>query len=109
SLARRLDSDAQVAGDAVQLPQLSVQFHLETALAMRNVSLVATGDRQSYSGWKRLERELKAVLAGLEVKPNPPGFTFLTFGLIRLGWPLKMFPQTPAQVAPQQLRDLLRM
>ncbi|HEY2881856.1 MAG TPA: hypothetical protein VGJ15_05470, partial [Pirellulales bacterium] len=47
----RLDSATRSAGDAVQLPQLDVQFHLETAPTMRNISLVATGDRQSHTGW----------------------------------------------------------
>ncbi len=58
----RLDKDARIAGDAVLLPQLAVQFHLDSAPAMRNVSLLATGDQQSHTGWKRLERELHSAL-----------------------------------------------
>ena len=108
-LARRLDSDARLAGDAVQLPQLGVQLHLEAAMAMRNVSLVATGDRQSHSGWKRLERELRTALAAVEVTSNPRGFTFLAFGLLLVGWPLVELLQTPSHVVAQQLRDMLRM
>ncbi len=76
-LAQRLDHDVQAAGDAVQMPQLSVQFHLDAAPAMRNVSLIATGNRQSYSGWKRLHRELAVALSEVEVRRNPRGFTLL--------------------------------
>jgi hypothetical protein len=107
--ARRLDSDARLAGDALQLPQLAVQFHLDAVPAMRNVSLVATGDRQSYSGWKRLREELTAALRAVEVPRNPRGFTFLTCGLVLVGWPLVELLQTPAQAVAQQLRDILRM
>jgi hypothetical protein len=108
-LARRLDSDARLAGDAVQLPQLGVQLHLEAAMAMRNVSLVAMGDRQSHSGWKRLERELRVSLATVEVTPNPRGFTLLAVGLLLAGWPLVELVQTPSHAVAQQLRDMLRM
>lgn len=109
SLVCRLDSEARAAGDAMQLPQLGVQLHLEAAMAMRNVSLVATGDRQSHSGWKRLERELRAALAAVEVAPNPRGFTLLAVGLVLVGWPLVELLSTPSHVVAQQLRDMLRM
>ncbi len=87
-VVRRLDSDARLAGDAVHLPQLVVQFHLESAAAMRSVSLVATGDQQSFSHWRRLHSELAAALENLEVPPNPRGFTLLAAGVLLLGWPL---------------------
>jgi hypothetical protein len=108
-LAERLDHDVQIAGDAVQMPQLSLQFHFETASAMRNVSLIATGDRQSYSGWKRLHRELIAELRQVEVRRNPRGFTLLACGLALLGWSALGLVQTPGAVIAQQLRDILRV
>ncbi len=107
--ARRLDADARLAGDAVQLPQLTVQFHLDAATAMRNVSLVATGDQQSHSGWKRLEHELAAALANVEVAPNPRGFTFLAIGLVMMGWPLIQLVQMPHNLVAQRLMEILRM
>lgn len=108
-ITSRLDSEARLAGDAVQLPQLTVQFHLDSAPGMRNLSLIATGDRQSHSGWKRLERELKTSLRSVEVPRNPRGFTFLTVGLLLAGWPLVQLLQTPSHLVAQQLRDMLRM
>jgi len=109
SLVCRLDSDARLAGDAMQLPQLGVQLHLESAMSMRNISLIATGDRQSHSGWKRLERELRAALAAVEVAPNRRGFTFFAVGLLLAGWPLVELLRTPSHAVAQQLRDMLRM
>jgi hypothetical protein len=106
---RRLDNDVRLAGDAVQLPQLSMQFHLDGTTAMRNVSIVATGDRQSYSGWKRLQEELARVMRTVEVPRNPRGFTFLACALALVGWPLLQLLQTPGPAVAEQLRDILRL
>ena len=105
----RLDSQAQVAGDAIHAPQLAVQLHLDVAPTMRNISLVATGDQQSQSGWTRLARELKKSLREVEMLPNPRGFTFLTVGILLAGWPIVQLLQTPSNIVAQQLRDMLRM
>ena len=105
----RLDSQAQVAGDAIHAPQLAVQLHLDVAPTMRNISLVATGDQQSQSGWTRLARELKKSLREVEMLPNPRGFTFLTVGILLAGWPIVQLLQTPPNIVAQQLRDMLRM
>ena len=108
-MVRRLDSQAQIAGDAIHLPQLAVQLHLDVAPTMRNVTLVATGDLQSQSGWARLERELAKDLRKVEMLRNPRGFTLLTLGVVLAGWPLLQLLQIPANVVVQQLRDILRM
>ncbi len=107
-VVRRMDGDAKLAGDAVQLPQLGVQFHLESAAAMRSLSLVATGDLQSHSHWKRLHAELAAALSGLEVPPNPRGFTLLAAGLFLLGWPLVQLLQMSPKAIARQLLYMLR-
>lgn len=106
-VVRRLDSDATMAGDAVQLPQLAVQFYLESAPGMRNLTLVATGEEQSYSHWRRLRQELAAALRSLEVASNPRGYTLLAGGLLLLGWPLVQLLQMPAKAVAQQLLDML--
>ena len=99
----RLDSQAQVAGDAIHAPQLAVQLHLDVTPTMRNISLVATGDQQSQSGWTRLQRELKTSLREVEMLPNPRGFTFLTVGILLAGWPIVQLLQTPPNIVAQQL------
>jgi hypothetical protein len=106
---RRLDSEARFAGEAVQLPQLSVQFHLDTSVPMRNVSLVSTGDRQSYGGWLRLGKELQAALSSVEVTSNPRGFTFLALAALMLGWPIIQLVQLPQNAVAQRLLEILRL
>ena len=83
-LARRLDSQAQWAGDSLSLPQLGVQLRLESFPSMRNVSLVANSDAQSFGGWRRLERSLRSVLANVEVGPNPRGVGMVLAGMLIL-------------------------
>jgi hypothetical protein len=107
-VAMKLDSGAKIAGDAVQLPSFGVQLHLDCVQPMRSVTLKATGDRQSHSGWSRLHRELSAALRNVEVSPNPRGFSFVAIGLVMLGWPVSQLAQLPLQTIAKQLGDMLR-
>jgi hypothetical protein len=70
-VAARLDPDARWAGNHLSLPGLGVQLHLESFDIMRNVSLAASGSRQSVDGWRRLAGELTEPLRRLRVKSNP--------------------------------------
>jgi hypothetical protein len=79
-----LDSDARWAGDGLVLPQLGMQLHIEVFRPMRNVTLVATGEVQSFTGWRRLELALRGQLRQVEVEPNPRGMSLLTGGLVML-------------------------
>ncbi len=107
--AVRLDAAAKFAGEAVELPTLNVQFHLDHSPNMRSLSLVATGDKQSHSGWRKLEAELATALRAVETSPNPRGFSFVAFALAMLGWPLVQLVQLPPNVAMQRLLEILRM
>ena len=107
-LVPKLDESAQWAGDSLALPQLGVQLHLEPYAPMRNVSLVATGERQSYSGWQKLEIALSDALRSAEVTPNPRGFTFLGCGLLMIGYPVWRMMMDLNSVA-QQLQEMLRI
>jgi len=107
-LVARLDADARWAGDSLVMPQWNVQLHLEPYPPMRNVSLVAIGERQSYTGWQRLERELRAALRTIEVPRNPRGFSFLAIGLLMASWPLYLTLRDGQAVA-QALKLMLRM
>ena len=55
-----LDPQYRWAGTCLSLPNLNVQLHLESNALMRNVSLVANGDRQSPAGWRQLELALRS-------------------------------------------------
>ena len=107
-VAARLDSEVRWAGDSVVLPQANVQLHLESYLPMRNVSLVAIGERQSYTSWQRLERELQTALRSTEVQRNPRAFSFLAIGLLMASWPLYLTIRDGEAVA-QALKQMLRM
>jgi hypothetical protein len=104
----KIDSDVRWAGDSLTLPQVGLQFHLEPYLPMRNLSLVAVGDRQSFTGWQRLERDLRAALKDVEVSRNPRGFSFLTMGLVLLSWPAYLMLRDTSAVA-RKLAELLHM
>jgi hypothetical protein len=88
TVVARLDSDARWAGDSLLLPQLGVQLHLEYYPALRNLSLVAIGERQSYTGWQRLHRELAAALRQVEVRPSMAGAMLLLAGLAGIALPV---------------------
>lgn len=69
--ARTIDPQARWAGDSLALPTLGVHLHLESFDLMRNVSLVASGGKQSLAGWRRLGSELYQGLKPLRVAANP--------------------------------------
>jgi hypothetical protein len=108
-VATKLDDGATFAGDALQLPNYGVQLHLDAMPTMRSVTLKAIGDRQSHSGWKRLQGELKAALRAVEVTPNPRGFSFVAIGLVLLAWPVLQLLQMPSNLIAQRLSEILRM
>ncbi len=71
-LVQQLDEEARWAGDGLFLPGLGVQVHLESAGWLRNVSLAASGHRQNFLGWRRLEEALRTALAEHEnLAENP--------------------------------------
>jgi hypothetical protein len=81
AVVRRLDPQATSAGDTFVLPQLYVQLHLEDFPALRNVSLVSIGPKQSWLGWRKLEQELAAVLRESSGVANPYGVLLVAMGL----------------------------
>jgi hypothetical protein len=84
--AGRLDPEARWAGNHLTMPKLGVQLHLDSFDAMRNVSLVSSGGRQSIESWRRLARELSRSLAPMRVKRNPRaiGLLFVSAALLAI-------------------------
>ena len=107
-LALRLDGQARWAGDSLAMPQLGVQLHIDEFPSLRNVSLVATGDEQSFGGWRELELALRAELRRCEVPLNPPGLTLVICGLIMLGAILQKTLENPQALA-RGLFNMLRL
>lgn len=81
-VARELDPEARWVGNTLLLPGLGVQLLVEHFGAMRNTSLVSTGERQSLGGWQALERALSKALRGVRAPLNPPGIPLLAIGLL---------------------------
>jgi len=106
-LVPTLDSDARWAGDSLALPHLGIQFHLECFVAMRNISLVAGGERQSFEGWRRFEAALSEHLAESRVAFNPRGVSQLGFAMIMLVACLVQCIGDPQALA-QGMREMLR-
>jgi hypothetical protein len=108
-IAARLDSHPQWAGDSVALEDLGVQLHLEEYAAMRTVSLVAVGTRQSETGWARLRAELADGLRNLEASDRRRGYALTAVGILMLAWPICQALALGGPVVAQRLADILRM
>lgn len=97
--ASQLDPTATWSGNSVLLPNLGVELAMEEFQPLKSVSLVPIGGRQSYRGWKHLERALAQTLRGREVSTNPAGLTFVLTGLLMSGVILFRWMRDPAAVA----------
>lgn len=84
-VTRQMDPTAGWSDGTFVLPQLFVQLHIETFPALRSVSLVAVGSRQSWLGWKRLEGELSQALREMPGVVNPYGVTLILFATLIAG------------------------
>jgi hypothetical protein len=80
-VVKQLDAEATCTGDTFVLPQLFVQLHLEEFAALRNVSLVSVGPRQSWLGWRKLEHELAVALRATSSAANPYGVLLVACSL----------------------------
>jgi hypothetical protein len=103
-----VDPDASWADDTFVLPHVAVQLHVESFSALRNVSLVAVGHRQSWQGWRQLEQTLAGMLRETRCGPNPYGMTLVLMGVAMAGLSTYWLAQG-RQTVVQALRDMLRL
>jgi hypothetical protein len=106
-LTDQLDSDARWAGDALALPRLGVQLHLDNVPLTRNVSLTPVGIDQDPLGWARLQSALAAALGRVSIARNPRGAVFAAVGLaiiLALAYSVACDPQAVAQALLEMLR-----
>lgn len=105
----QLDDSARWVGSSLVLPRLHVELHLESSPLMRNVSLVAAGDEQSFVGWRQLEVALATALRRSgELRRSWWGLAMTLLALLviaQLGWLLASDPQA----VTQGFRDMLRL
>lgn len=106
-VVKQLDPQATWADETYVLPQMFVQLHVESFAALRSVSLVAVGPRQSWVGWKKLEIELAIALREAPGVANPYGITLILFGLLLGGFTTYWLANEREAVA-QALWEMLR-
>jgi hypothetical protein len=58
SVVDELDADARWAGSTIAMPELQVEFVVENHPLLRTITLSATHQRQSLSGWQTLHASL---------------------------------------------------
>lgn len=101
-----LDPQQRWAGTCLSLPNLNVQLHLESNGLMRNVSLVANGDRQDPAGWRQLELALTRQLNTVRVRPNVwgPGLSLAALSIVAV---IAWFAPLDRHLDIAALRDML--
>lgn len=81
------DPEARLAGDAVFMPTLGIQFYVESTSFTRTVTLAAAGPNQDWDGWKRLQKKLLEGLkkqSGAFSQNYSVGAFFILLGLFML-------------------------
>ena len=81
SVAFDLDQESKWCGNSLIIPGLSVQLYIEKNRALRNVSLIATGNGQDVQGWRRLEKSLTLALSKHQTSRNRTWLLMLLLGL----------------------------
>lgn len=80
-----LDPSARWAGETVAMPARGLQVHIDGGSPMRNVTLVALGQRPSPEGWGEFTRRLRGSVGLLRVSASPWSGLFLLGGTTILG------------------------
>ncbi|HEY6565366.1 MAG TPA: hypothetical protein VIY86_12765 [Pirellulaceae bacterium] len=107
-LSRELDPEARWAGDSLTMPKLDVRLHLETSQAIRNVELASSGSQQNDEGWKRLETELRKLLATRGSRRNLRGLQMVGLAIAMLVIVGLLLVRDYRAIA-QALENMLRM
>ena len=103
-----LDQDARWAGDSVFMPNMQIQFYLQTHPAMRNVQLVATNGEQNLTSWKNLESSLQQAMNKVSVSVNPRAILFfIAASVMTAAVAVSLF--AGQAVIAERMQDFLRM
>jgi len=101
-----LDPQPRWAGASLFLPNLGVQLFLESNALLRNVSLVAGGDRQSHTGWRQLERALGQQMTPSRARVNIWGVG-LSLAAVTVAAVTAWFAEQNHQLIVATLREIL--
>lgn len=106
-VAMELDKSSRWIGDSLYIPSQHVHLHMDSIDWLRNIQLTASGSRQSFEGWRRLESGLRSGLATARVGPNLVGIPLLVssglLAVLAAAWMLSE-PQAVAQALDEMLR-----
>ena len=108
SVAQAADPQSKWAGDALTIPALGVQLHLDRTHSFRNVQLVASGGDQSFLGWARLERDLQMALKDCQTRQVGHGVGFLMASITLLIF-VSMSVLSQRDTIAAALQEFLRM
>jgi hypothetical protein len=103
-----LDPEARWAGDSLFLPRLVVQLHLDAVGITRNVSLVASGSRQSPLGWQKLHRGLANSIRKSRAARNGRGLVFAIVALALIALLACLVAQDP-QATVRAMCEMFRV
>ncbi len=107
-LVAEMDKTAKWAGDSVELPQLGIQFSIESKNTMRSCQIVAVGHTQNLGSWTRLRVELASRLKKVKVPPNPYALSLIGFALV-LGTLIAFQILQNPQIVMDDLKNFLRL
>lgn len=82
NVVAELDKDARWAGESLVMPNLGVQLYVEPFRMMQNLQLIASGPRQNYSGWRKLELAVNKELRDFRVGGNPHGVMLISLSVV---------------------------
>lgn len=108
SAVSELDPDARWAGDSVCLPNLQLQFFVQSHPGMRNVQLVATGGEQNLTNWKLLESALQTATANVQVGMNPRAISFF-MGASIMACVIAFSLFTGREIIAERVQDFFRL
>ncbi len=97
--ARTIDAQARWTADSLSLPNQGVHLHLESFDVMRNVSIIASGNRQNLGGWRQLAGQLHLRLKPLQVAPNPRALGILLLAIVLMAISTTQMLANPDRVA----------
>lgn len=106
-IVAELDKETRWAGDAIVMPQLGIQLHVEATPIFKNVQLIAAGPHQNLTNWRRLEIELDRAFYKYEGAPNPYGASLMLCGLTLAAFATYWLYRDPDSVM-RSLQTMLR-
>ncbi len=99
-------TDESESADEGQGAVRIAQLHIDVSPAMRHITMIANGPRQSFRLWRQLEIGLATALCDVQVQPNAFGWCLLSTALLLVAGCMSAMLGDPRAVA-QEMQDML--